>query len=430
MEKSKIIEVLTDWNFWRSARETGIPRQAYLDKMGKLHGTGQIVTIMGVRRAGKSTLMLQYIKRLVDRGFEPASTLYVNLEDPRWGELSDQLLQSIWAAYIEWLEPTTKPFVFLDEIHLVPGWEKFVRSLHERQEANLFVSGSSAKLLSREFGSALTGRHVGLVVYPLSFGEFLLFKGVETGPRPELAPTRERAKIARFLREYLEWGGFPKVALVGEKREILARYFDDVISRDIAERYGIRKPDKLKSLARYYLTSISSPISFNKVKGYLGIPLDTVERFSFYLSEAYLAFFMKKFSYSLKEQEVNPRKVYSIDTGLRNTISLRFSEDVGRLYENVVFLHLLRSGKEIFYWKNKNECDFVIRSARGPEEAVQVCHTLTGEAKEREIKGLLEAMEQFKIKSGLLITEDYDAQEQHAGKTVRFVSLWKWLSRI
>ena len=217
--------------------------------------------------------------------------------------------------------------------------------------------------------------------------------------------------------------------LSDEKKEILTTYFDDIISRDVVGRYAIRKPDKLKSLARYYLTSISSPISFNRVKKFLGISLDSVERFSSYLSEPYLVFFAKKFSYSLKEQEVNPRKVYAIDTGLRNTISLRFSEDIGRLYENAVFLHLTQQGKEVFYWKNKTECDFLIRTARGPEEAIQVCHSLTEENKEREIKGLLEAITEFNLKSGLVITDDYEGQERHKGKTVRFVQLWKWLCR-
>jgi predicted AAA+ superfamily ATPase len=429
MEKAKMIEVLTDWNFWKGIRETGILRQHYLDQMKRLLATGQIVTIVGVRRAGKSTLMLQYMKALIDGGLESQSTLYVNLEDPRWGELSVQLLQAIWEAYLEWLEPKTKPFLFLDEIHLVPAWEKFVGSLHERKEANLFVSGSSARLLSREYGSALTGRYIGLVVYPLSFREFLLFKNIEVGSKPELVPTRERAAIRRLLREYLEWGGFPQVVLASEKREILSRYFEDVINRDIVGRYAIRKPDKLRSLARYYLTSVASPISFNKIKGYLGIPVDTVERFSTFLTEPYLIFFTRKFSYSLKEQEVNPRKVYSIDTGLRNTISLRFSEDLGRLYENVVFLHLLHQQNEIFYWKNKNECDFLIRTTRGPQEAIQVCYTLAKEKEERELKGLLEVMDRFRIKSGLVITESQEASEKVKGKTLHFLPLWKWLLR-
>ncbi|MEW6410830.1 MAG: ATP-binding protein [Nitrospirota bacterium] len=429
MEKSKIVEVLAEWNFWRATRDVGILRESYLEKMAKLEKTGQIVTIMGVRRAGKSTLMLQYIKGLIDQGLDPASTLYVNLEDPRWGELSQQFLQAIWEAYLEWLEPKAKPFVFFDEVHLVPGWERVARALHERKEATLFISGSSSKLLSMEFGSVLTGRHVSLVVYPLTFREFLLFKGFELELRLELLLTRERVKISRLLREYLEWGGFPQVVLSGEKREMLTGYFDDVISRDIVERYGIRKPDKLKALARYYLTNIASPISFNRVRRFLGIPLDTVERFSSYLTYPYLIFFTKKFSYSLKEQEVNPRKVYSIDTGLRNTISLRFSEDIGRLYENVVFLHLIQQGKEVFYWKNKAECDFLVRTGRGPSEAIQVCHTLTEETKNRELRGVLEAMENFRLKSGFVITEDYEGQEQYKGKTVIFVPLWKWLYR-
>jgi predicted AAA+ superfamily ATPase len=427
MEKSKIMEVLADWNFWREARDTGIPRQSYLERMASLEKTGQVVTIMGVRRAGKSTLMLQYIRGLIDQGLGPASTLYVNLEDPRWGELSLQLLQEIWEAYLEWLEPKARPFIFLDEIHLVPGWEKFARALHERKEATLFLSGSSAELLSREYGSALTGRHVGLVVYPLTFREFLLFKGIELEERLELLSARERARISRLLREYLEWGGFPQVVLSGEKKEMLARYFDDVIGRDVVERYAVRKPEKLKALARYYLTSIASPISFNRVRRFLGISLDTAERFSYYLTYPYMIFFTRKFSYSLKEQEVNPRKVYCIDTGLRNTISLRFSEDIGRIYENVAFLHLTQAGKEVFYWKGKAECDFLVRSGRSPGEAIQVCHTLTEEVKDRELKGLLEAMEKFKLETGLVITESYEGQEKHKGKSVSFVPLWKWL---
>jgi len=164
-----------------------------------------------------------------------------------------------------------------------------------------------------------------------------------------------------------------------------------------------------------------------RVKRFLGIPLDAVERFSSFLTHPYLIFFTKKFAYSLKEREVNPRKVYCIDTGLRNTISLRFSEDMGRLYENVVFLHLVQQGKEVFYWKNRNECDFLVRATRGPGEAIQVSHTMTEEVRDRELKGLLEAMEKFEIKSGLVVTGDYEARKRHRGKTVRFVPLWKWL---
>lgn len=304
-----------------------------------------------------------------------------------------------------------------------------MRALHERREANLFVSGSSARLLSREFGSALTGRHVGLVVYPLSFREFLLFKNMEVGSKFEMAPTRDRATIRRHLRQYLEWGGFPQVVLASEKREILSRYFEDVINRDIVGQYAIRKPDKLRSLARYSLTRVASPISLNKIKGYLGIPMDTVERFSAILTEPYLIFFTREFSYSLKEQEVNLRKVYSIDTGLRNTISLRFSEDLGRLYEDVVFLHLLQQQNEIFCWKNKNECDFLMTTTRGPQEAIQVCYTLSKEKEERELKGLLEVRDRFRIKSGLVITESQEASEKMRGKTLHFLPLWKWLLR-
>ena len=140
-----------------------------------------------------------------------------------------------------------------------------------------------------------------------------------------------------------------------------------------------------------------------------------------------MIFFTKKFSYSLKEQEVNPRKVYCIDTGLRNTVSLRFSEDMGKLYENVVFLQLLQQGNEVFYGKDKNECDFLVRKGKESIEAIQVCYTLNDEVKEREIRGLMEAIQKFKLKSGFIITEDHEVQEKHKGKTVKFIPLWKWL---
>ncbi len=427
LEKSKIITILNDWNFWIKPRETGIPRQSYINKMEALKNTGQIVTISGVRRSGKSTLMLQYIKSLIDNGLEPRNTLYVNLEDPRWGELSIELLQTIWEAYLEWLEPHSRPFIFLDEVQLIPGWEKFARALHERNDASLFISGSSSKLLSTEFGTVLTGRHVSLSVYPLNFKEFLLFRDIELQPKLELMATDHRAAVARLLREYIEWGGFPAVVLSLQKRVILTQYYEDVLSRDIVTRYKIRKPHKLKALARYYITNSSALISYNRTKKFLEMSLDTVERFSDYLTHPYLIFFVNKFSYSLKEQAVNPRKVYCIDSGLRNTVSLRVSEDAGKLYENIVFLQLLRQEKEIFYWKDKTECDFLVRDARGPEQAIQVCYTLTEDVMKREIKGLSEAMDTFGLKSGIVITQDYEKRDKHHGKTIRFIPLWKWL---
>jgi len=427
MKKDKIIEALNDWNFWRKIPNTGFARKYYIDKMKAYADTEQVVVLTGVRRAGKSTLMLQYIGKLKKEGIEPQDTLYVNFEDPRfYDELSLKLLQDIYEAYFEKLEPKGTPYIFLDEIQHIPAWEKFVRSLHERKEATIFVSGSNSKLLSDEFGSSLTGRHLMINVFPLNFKEFLHFNGLEI--KNELDLIAERIKIKRLLRNYLEFGGFPKVVLSAkEKQEILLQYFVDIITRDIVERHKIRKPDKLRALAKYYLTNNSSLITFNSIRKYLELPLDTVERFSYFLEAAYMVFFNKKFAYSLKEQEVNPRKVYAIDTGIRNVVSFRFSEDIGRLYENMVFLHLKQTKREIFYWKNKAECDFMVKDGNNLQ-AIQVTYDFEDRmVKEREIKGLISVLKEFNLKSGLIITEDSEGEEQIEGKDIRFMPLWKWL---
>jgi predicted AAA+ superfamily ATPase len=426
MQKARIIDILNSWNFWKKPKYTGVQRPSYIARMTDLAKTGQVVSITGVRRAGKSTLMLQYIKSLLDRGIPSEATLYVNFEDPRWGdELSAGLLQEIMEAHSEYLSPKEPVHLFLDEVQNVPGWERFVRSFHERREGVVFVTGSSSKLLSAELGGVLTGRRVEMVVWPLSFDEYLLFKGMEIVKPLDLIASK--TQVRRHLRDYIEWGGFPHVVLKEDKREILTTYFDDVIGRDIIARYNLRKPDKLKSLARYYLTNIGSPASFNSVRKFLSIPLDTVERFSYYLTYPYLIFFVKKFSYSLKEQEVNLKKPYCVDTGLRNIISFKFSEDIGKLYENTVYMQFVRGGAEIYYWKNKSECDFLIRNGNSGLKAVQVCYLLQKENKDREIRGLLDAMEKFKIGEGMLITDDDEGIEIVGGKKINYVPLWKFL---
>lgn len=318
MRKEEILEILADWNFWAKEMDVGIERERYIKELlSLLTKTDQIVCISGVRRAGKSTLIKQVVKELIKTA-EARNTLMVNFEDERFYERSLAVLGQIYEAYLEKVAPDKKPFIFLDEVQTIDGWERFVRGLHERKEARLAVSGSSAKLLSEEFATLLTGRHVTLAVHPLSFTEFLKFKGLEA--KSEVEALAKRVEIRRLLDEYMEFGGFPEAVLSSEKRRILLSYFETVITRDIVERFKIREREKLRALAKYYLTNISSPITFNSVSRFLKSPLTTVERFSDYLETANLIFFVKRFSYSLKEQEKSPRKVYSVDVGLSNAI--------------------------------------------------------------------------------------------------------------
>lgn len=428
MRKDRLIEVLADWNPWTQELDEGVPRPDYTTVIDRFSSTGQIVTVVGARRSGKSTLMRQYAKELMERGIKPKNILFVNFEDPRFtGRLSLEFMQEIYETYLQYMAPET-PYLFLDEVQNVHGWEKFVRSIHERDVARIVVSGSSSKLLSSEFGTVLSGRHMMVEVFPLSFLEFLRFNAIELKNKVDVISKRH--KIRRLLTEYMHYGGFPKVAISNEKTGILLRYFDDIILRDVAGRYNIRNLEKLKTLAQYYITNISSPITFNSIKNFLKMPIDTVERYSYYLSYSWMFFFVKKFSYSIKEQEKNPRKVYCIDSGLRNAVSFRFSEDLGRIAENIVFVELLRRGEEVYYWKDGKgkEVDFIIKRGLKPGQLVQVCWDVDEhKTKEREAGSLLKAMKEFELKEGMIITEDYEGDDEINSLKIVYVPLWKWL---
>jgi len=433
MKKDAILEILSDWNFWAKKIDSGIKRKEYLKEIIKLiTKTNQIVCIAGIRRSGKSTIIKQIAKELI-KETKNENTLIVNFEDERFSERNLKTLIDTYDCYLEKVGPDKKPFIFLDEIQNVQEWERFVRGKHERKEANIVVSGSSSKLLSAELATLLTGRHLILNIYPLSFKEFLFFKNLQI--KSEVDVAAKRIEIKRLLQEYLESGGFPEVVLSSEKKRILLSYFDTIISRDIIERFNVREREKIKTLAKFYLTNISSLITYNKVSRFIDVPLTTVERFSEYLETANLIFFIKKFSYSLKEQEKSPRKVYSIDCGLSNIIGFRFTKNFGRAMENIVAVELkirqtFNPSIEIFYWKDyqQREVDFVLKAGAEVKQVIQVSYKIDDiNTKERELRSLLKTMDEFKLKEGLIITEDYEDEEKIDGKRVIYLPLWKWL---
>lgn len=427
MENEKIIEILNDWNFWKKDLNIGVYREKYLEKIDKFLKTEQVIAITGVRRSGKSTLMKQFIKRHIESGRDRGSFLYINFEEPKFtGLLSLEFIEQIYQAFLEIVKPKERPVVLLDEVQNVPMWEKFVRGYSEKNEAYFIISGSSSKLLSKEFGSLLTGRWLEIKVYPLNFREFLQFKNLKIIDRLDIIS--KKLKIKQLLREYLEFGGFPLVSLKEEKEDILARIFDDIIIRDIGERYKIRRLDKLKILAKRYLTDFSCQISYRNIAKSVGLSLDSVERISSYMQDAYLIYFVNKFSYSLKKQEVNPRKVYCIDPGIINIVSFRFMENIGRLYENLVFLSLMQNGKEVYYFKDKGECDFIIKEKQKITQLIQVCYDIGNtDTKEREIGSLLEASDKLKCNNLLIITDELEKEEKVKGKKIKYIPLWKWL---
>ncbi len=429
MQPSEIMEVLLDWNFWKKDIDTGIERAEVVERLARLARIGEITVVSGARRSGKSTSILQFCRFLFGRGVRKEDVLIVNFEDPRLKDLGIGLLNRIYETYLTEMNPGKEQYVVLDEVQVVDGWERFARLLHENKKAHVFLTGSSSKLLGSEYATVLAGRHVDMEVYPLGFREFLAFRGVILKDGADVMSRRH--EIKRLMSEYLKWGGFPKPTLLGkedDKKELLNSYFRDIMIKDVAMRHRIKDIVKLEELARYYLSNVASMQSFNKIKNVLGISIDTVERFSRYFSEAYLVFFVKRFSYSEKEQILNPRKVYCIDTGMRNAASFVFMENTGRLMENAVFIELRRRGKEVFYWKGDAEIDLVVKEGKDVSRLIQVCYDIENDsARKREVAALSEAMEKFNLRNGLVITWDFEGEDRIKEGKIAYKPLWKWL---
>ncbi|MEW6086769.1 MAG: AAA family ATPase, partial [bacterium] len=254
MNKDQIIESLLLWNFWEKDIEIGIPRKEYLNQLKKYLATDEIVTLTGVRRSGKSTILLQMLSELLRSKVPKKNTLYVNFEDPRfYGSLKIGLLDDIWHAYKDYLKPDGKIYLVLDEIQKIEGWEHWVRSAYDRKEnVKIFVTGSNTELLSSEFSTLLTGRHLEMSVMPLNFKEFLNFKGIEIGS-DDLWLLKNKNILKKYLQDYLKIGGFPKIVLTRDeliRMELLSQYFNDILSKDVAERHKIKEVVLLKSSNR------------------------------------------------------------------------------------------------------------------------------------------------------------------------------------
>lgn len=436
MKEQEIIEVLGKWNFCNREIDTGIPRRDYTDKLFEFLRYDKVISIIGIRRAGKSYIVRQLAKELIKSGLDRQKTLIINFEEPVFegSELKDLL--KMYESYVEIIRPAGKPFVFLDEIQNVPKWEKFVRSLNERKEAFVTISGSSSKLLSEELATVLAGRQIYFEIFPLSLREFLNFRNLEIKDLKDALLNSQ--KIKSLMWDYLKFGGFPEVVMSENedfKLRVLRSYYDDIVTKDVARRFKVRKVEELRSLVKFYLTNTASQVTLNSISKFLKLPTETIRRFSDYIETSKAIFFVKRFSFSFKQQEKSPRKVYSTDTGLVNAVGFRFSANYGRLMENVVAIELKRRQSrnlmvEVYYWKDYagREIDFLVKEGPNIRELIQVTFASDrNEIEERELKTLVRASKETGCKELSVITWDYDAEEEFRGRRIKFVSLWKWL---
>lgn len=437
MDKTEQLKILADWNFWETDIKAGKERKQYSEKCMRFLKTNVVVSIIGVRRSGKSYIMRQAIQRLIADGVKRKNIILINFEDTRFAEFYPKLLDDLYETYLEVLKPEGNLFVFLDEVHNVPKWERWVRTMHELEKAKIILSGSSSKLLAGELATVLTGRHLDIRVFPLCFKEFLYFMDIEIKGALDLVS--RRIEVKRLFSEYLEFGGFPEVVLTGDKKQLLLTYFDDILTKDIEKRYRLKKSEKLRALSKFYLTNISNTITFNSLKKALDTTVNTIEKYSSYLEEAGMIIFVKRFSFKVKEQEKSARKVYSVDTGLANAVGFKFSSNFGRTAENIVAVELKRrqaedSNSEVYYWKSvyDEEVDFVLKEGTTVKQLIQVCWDIDEyKVKEREIKALMKAEDELRCRNLLVITGDYEGKERVVAKgksyDIAYVPVWKWL---
>ena len=357
-------------------RDPGFTRDALVD-IPVADSFATIIT--GIRRCGKSTLLLQ----LFCRDYQDA--IYLNFDDIR---LSGFEISDLTRLHRE-IEKREIKVLFFDEIQIVEGWEKYINQLL-REGYKIFITGSNASMLSVELGTHLTGRHLSMELFPFSYSEFIRFKVLENG---------EDAVV-----DYLKTGGIPEYVKTGMPI-ILNTLVDDILMRDIAIRHSVRDVTSLRRLTAFLITNIGNLISANKLVGTFDIksPATFLEYFSF-LKDAYLLEFIPIFSHSLKIQARNPKKVYVMDMGLYTENSVSTSDNMGRRLENLIFLHLRRRYKHIFYYKGKGECDFIAMEKNAVKKAIQVCLTINDENFDREYNGLLEAMQNLDLKEGSIIT--------------------------
>lgn len=375
--------------------------------------TKQITVISGIRRSGKSVLLKQFSQHY-------KKFYYLNFDDERLIDFSVTDFQNLMVAFRKQFETRV---LLLDEIQNVPKWERFVRRLFE-EGYKIFLTGSNAKLLSGELATHLTGRYLKIELYPFSFQEFLRFHDSSFLPKG----TKQEVEIQKYFKQYLFGGGFPEFVKT-KNAEINRQIFEDIVYRDLLSRFKIRETKNFKLLVNYLFTNIASQISYNSLKILLNIKsATTVKNYIELIGESYLAFELMKYDFSLKKQYVSNKKIYAIDNGLRNSVAFAFSEDIGKMLENMVFIELKRRGTEVYYFKDKKECDFVVRKGLKITEAIQVTRSLADpKAAEREVAGLLEAMEKFKLKTGLIITENQEEEKVIAGKKIKIMPVWKWL---
>lgn len=430
--KEAALRVVAEW-LDRKAFPAMIKRDA---RKIKLDEAAEIIAIVGPRRAGKTFFMYQMMQEVMTNDtYSRTDFLFVDFEDYRLAQfLHDRPGETVDALLIAFRQLTGKSptFLFLDEIHRLPIWTSVVRTLHNQGTYKIVISGSNSELLEQEIASELRGRYRNILILPFSFREVLRFRNISTEAVVEY--TAGKGTILGAFDEYLKFGGFPEVVKQDdpeEKQRLLQSYFMTIFYKDILERYNIRTKFLLESMMSYCVNTYSDLFSISAFEKHLkahSLPGSkrTISNYLKYLKDAFFLIVNDKFSFSPGKRIMNPKKIYLLDTGF-SCLAAAFSENRGKTLENAVGIELLRRNEEQFYYKGSRECDFIIKLGTQPVRAIQVCWELTAKNRNREFRGLAEAMNDLEIEKGLILTYDEEGQQEIGKYVMDLIPVWKWL---
>ena len=393
--------------------------------------SGIIISVIGVRRSGKTFLIYETIKRIIGNGIPKKNIIYINFEDERLTLGKDQL-DLILQAYQE-LYPTQDLagcYFFFDEVQNIDGWQKFIRRVYDTVSKNIYITGSNSRLLSTDIATELRGRTISYTLYPLGFEEYLRFNKAEN----EYYSTIQKIKILDHFRTFLVYGGFPELVDLDESLKIkkLQDYFNTIIFKDLIERYNISNPTVLKFFLKRILSQVTKPVSINKIYNDLKslgykISNNILYEYSDFIQTSFTSVLINKFEYSEIKQAKSEKKAYAIDNGILSAVDYSFSENHGKLLENLIALELLKSGKEIMYFRNNQECDFIFKEKK-TFSAVQVCYSIQdSDTHEREVKGLILACEYLKLRKGTIVTFEEEDNFKTDNITIEVLPAYKYI---
>jgi predicted AAA+ superfamily ATPase len=419
-------------DFQETRLETGVPRRLQIETV-----PGKAVVCIGVRRCGKSTYLFQIIRRLLEAGVPRQNILYLNFFDDRLHNLRQDNLGLIAEAYYSVYpekKNTETVYCFFDEVQAVPGWEPFVDRLLRTEKCEVYLTGSSSRMLSKEIATQMRGRALSWEMFPFSFREFLDFKGIEGGGP---FSTKQRLLIQKTFEEYWESGGFPEVAGLSRNLRIKTHqeYFQTILFRDLVERHDVSHPRAVTDLTHWLVDNTASQYSVNSLSGYLKslghkVPKSSVSDYLEWFEDAYFLFTVRKFDASLARSNTNPKRVYCIDHALVTSVSSGVLVNSGHLLENLVFVALRRFHPDLYYYKTGTgrEIDFVVPQRGRPRMLVQVCESLAeSQTRKRETGSLSEAMAELNLGRGTIVTRKEEERIELKTGIIEVVPVWRFL---